>query len=56
LWTVIAGGLDIVLRPVVPLGVAALTVASLVIASIVVSVPAFVRACRLPTSEILRIG
>ena len=56
LWTVIVGGLDVALRPVIPLGIAALTVASLVAVSIVLAIPAFVRRCRLHTSEILRSG
>lgn len=54
IWTVIADGLDIVVRPATPLGIAALSVAGIVVASVVVSLPAYIRACRLGTAQILR--
>jgi len=54
LWTVIAHGLDIVVRPATPFGIAALSVAGIVVASVVVALPAYLRACRLRTAQILR--
>jgi hypothetical protein len=54
LWIVLANGLDIVIRPATPLGLATLTLAGVVAASVVLALPAFLLACRRGVGQTLR--